>query len=85
MIRHPFSIDGQLTVNRRLTGGKLVWVARGSLGWWVRGGVDDEGAEGEALSVAAGGAQGMLANCLIFVLFVQLDVELDTVEQQALD
>lgn len=27
----------------------------------------------------------MLANCLIFVLFVQLDVELDTVEQQALD
>ncbi|AHI04248.1 hypothetical protein CFAL_03550 [Corynebacterium falsenii DSM 44353] len=51
----------------------------------MRGGVDDEGAEGEALSVAAGGAQGMLANCLIFVLFVQLDVELDTVEQQALD
>lgn len=72
-------------VNRRLIGGKLFWVARGSLGWWVRDGVDDEDAEGEALSVAAGARKTCRQIASIVVLFVQLDVELDTVEQQALD
>ena len=55
------------------------------MGWWVRGGVDDEGAEGEALPVAAGARKACRQIASIFVLFVQLDVELDTVEQQALD
>ena len=72
-------------VNKRLIGSKSVWAASRSVGavgtWWRR----RRGEGGETLSVAAGVCKASRQIASIFVLFVQLDVELDTVEQQALD
>ena len=83
MIRHPFSIDGQLTVNRRLTGGKLVWVEdRWGGGCVVASTMRAKKARRYRWRLGRARHVGKLLN---FVLFVQLDVELDTVEQQALD